>query len=67
MVSGVVSVDGTYVPNKQGLYSFWTEKPYDEVFQEFEKSGKEFALIRVQECRYAHAGGQISGVIDFIN
>lgn len=67
MVSGVVSVDGTYVPTKQGLYSFWTEKPYDEVFQEFDKSGKEFALIHVKECGFAHADGQITGVIGFIN
>ncbi|TLG88596.1 hypothetical protein FEM54_25745 [Pseudomonas edaphica] len=67
MISVTVSVDGSYVPTEQGLYSFWTEKPFEDVYKEFYKTGKEFALIQVEDCNYAHAGGQLAGVIGHIN
>jgi len=67
MLSGAVSVDGTYVQNQDGLYSFWTEKSFDELFEEFSKPGKEFALIHVNNSNYKHAGGQLAGVMHHIN
>lgn len=67
MISGVVSVDGKYIQSDDGLHTFWTEKSFDEIFEEFSKPGKEFALVRVHDVRYNHAGGELASVLGFIN
>jgi len=67
MHCGVVSIDGKYVRSDDGLHSFWTDKSFDELFEEFSKPEKEFALIRVDNSQYIFAGGQLASVMDHIS
>lgn len=66
MISGLLSVDGTYVASDEGFYSFWTEKSPEDLFDELSRPGKGFAMIRVDGACYNHVGGQLSGVLDHI-
>ena len=61
-----VSVDRQFVGDA-GIYSFWTEKPYDELFSAFSAEQKGFALVQVEEVRYNFADGKLSGIMAHIN
>lgn len=67
MLAGVVAEGGVYVKNDDGLYSFWTTKSFDELNEEFKQAGKQYALILAEQFGFAHADGQLAGVLQHIS
>ncbi|AVD85954.1 hypothetical protein [Pseudomonas sp. SWI44] len=66
VIASAVGEGGLFQHNDGDLYSFLTTKSFDQLKAEFDKPGKEYALILVEQYSYNSAGGQLARVLDHI-